>query len=64
MKVYVIRHGLTDWNLNGKIQGQKDIELNEIGIKQAKDAKDKFNSYNFDMIICSPLKRTKLTAKL
>lgn len=64
MKVYVIRHGLTDWNLNGKIQGQKDIELNEIGIKQAKDAKDKFNSYNFDMIICSPLKRTKLTAEI
>lgn len=64
MKIYVMRHGLTDWNLNNKIQGQKDTELNEIGIQQAKDAREKFNSYNFDLIICSPLKRTKLTAEI
>lgn len=64
MKVYVMRHGLTDWNLNNKIQGQKDTELNEIGIQQAKDAREKFNSYNFDLIICSPLKRAKSTAKI
>ena len=64
MKIYLMRHGLTDWNLNNKIQGQKDTELNEIGIQQAKNAKEKFNSYNFDLIICSPLKRTKLTAEI
>ena len=64
MKVYVMRHGLTDWNLNNKIQGQKDTELNEIGIQQAKDAREKFNSYNFDLIICSPLKRAKSTAEI
>lgn len=64
MKVYVMRHGLTDWNLNNKIQGQKDTELNEIGIQQAKEAREKFNSYNFDLIICSPLKRAKSTAEI
>lgn len=64
MKIYVMRHGLTDWNLNNKMQGQKDTELNETGIQQAKDARKKFNSYNFDLIICSPLKRTKLTAEI
>ena len=30
MKLYVIRHGQTNWNLKGIIQGQKDIELNDI----------------------------------
>ena len=64
MKLYVMRHGLTDWNLNNKIQGQKDIELNEIGIKQAKDTKKIFNSYNFDLIISSPLKRTRQTTEI
>ena len=29
MKLYVIRHGQTNWNLKGIIQGQKDIELND-----------------------------------
>lgn len=64
MKLYVIRHGLTDWNIENKIQGQKDIELNDVGINQAKKAKLKFNDYNFDLIICSPLKRAKLTAEI
>lgn len=64
MKIYVIRHGLTDWNVKKKIQGQKDTELNNIGINQARETKDKFNEYNFDLIICSPLKRTRLTAEI
>ena len=64
MKLYIIRHGLTDWNKLKKIQGQTDIELNETGRKQAMDAKDKFNDLDIDLIICSPLKRTKLTAEL
>lgn len=64
MKLYVIRHGLTDWNVKNKIQGQKDIELNDIGINQARQVKEKFNEYNFDLIICSPLKRAKLTAEI
>ena len=31
MKFYVVRHGQTDWNAKGRIQGKTDIELNEIG---------------------------------
>ena len=47
MKIYVMRHGLTDWNLNNKMQGQKDTELNETGIQQTKDARKKFNRRRF-----------------
>ena len=59
MKIYVIRHGQTDWNVAGKCQGRTDIELNETGIEQAKQAKEQLKNYNIDQIICSPLKRTR-----
>ena len=57
MKVYVIRHGQTDWNLAQKTQGKTDIELNETGIKQAIKAKDEINKCDIDLIYCSPLKK-------
>lgn len=62
MKLYVIRHGQTDWNLIDKIQGQTDIPLNKTGMIQAKEARDKIQKLDFDLIICSPLKRAKQTA--
>lgn len=64
MKIHIIRHGQTDWNLLNKIQGKIDIELNQNGILQAKNIINKINNYNFDLIICSPLKRAKQTAEI
>lgn len=34
--LYYIRHGLTDWNVEGRLQGRHDIRLNEQGREQAK----------------------------
>jgi len=64
MKIYIIRHGQTDWNLINKIQGQKDVSLNKSGIMQAEKVRDEIEKYDFDLIICSPLKRAKQTAEI
>lgn len=64
MKLYVIRHGQTDWNVAGKCQGITDIELNSTGIEQAKQAREQIKKYKIDLIICSPLKRARKTAEI
>ncbi|MBE5813237.1 MAG: histidine phosphatase family protein [Clostridiales bacterium] len=64
MKIYAIRHGETDWNVEKRAQGQTDIELNENGIKQAVAAKELVQQLNPDVIISSPLKRAHKTAEI
>lgn len=64
MKLYVIRHGETNWNKEKKIQGQADIDLNEKGILQAYEQKKELEKYKFDYIYSSPLKRTVKTAQI
>ena len=62
--IYIVRHGETDWNVEGRYQGRMDIELNENGINQARKTAEKLNDVNFDMVISSPLKRAYETAKI
>jgi len=58
MKLILVRHGETDANKNGIIQGINDNKLNEIGIKQAKEAgKELKKKFKIDMVFCSPLIR-------
>ena len=64
MKIYVIRHGETDWNKLKKIQGQTDTLLNSTGKNQALIAKQEFEKLNIELIICSPLKRAVETANI
>ena len=64
MEIFVTRHGQTDWNVLGKIQGQTDIELNEIGKQQAQKTGELIKNEKIDLIITSPLKRAKETAQI
>lgn len=63
-KLFIVRHGETDWNVKKLLQGKTDIELNENGIKQAEELIDKLDFNNIDIVISSPLKRAKQTATI
>ena len=63
-KIYIVRHGKTDWNVKGLLQGATDIELNKEGIKQAKELVEKLDFSKIDICFCSPLKRTSQTAEI
>lgn len=62
--LYVVRHGETDWNVQGKIQGHTDIPLNENGIRQAKKLYEKLKDIRFNAIFSSDLLRAKQTAEV
>ena len=64
--VYFMRHGQTDWNIRRKLQGQRDIPLNETGIAQAREAGERFAAagLRFDTVMASPLSRAVDTAAL
>jgi broad specificity phosphatase PhoE len=64
MKVYIVRHGQTDWNLAERAQGRVDIPINETGVKQAEALRDKIADIDFDICYCSPLIRAKQTAEI
>ena len=64
MKLYVVRHGQTEWNALKKMQGSADIPLNERGKEQAQETKSNLENINFDIIICSPLIRARQTAEI
>ena len=63
MRIYVLRHGQTDYNIEGKFQGQVDIKMNENGEKQTDKIAVELNKIQFDAVFCSPLSRTIDTAK-
>ncbi len=62
--IYFVRHGQTEWNKIGKMQGHKDIELNAEGKAQAQIVKEKLQGVKFDMVFSSPLKRARETAQI
>ena len=64
MKLYVIRHGQTNWNKEKRYNCRYDEDINEIGIEQAIRASENIKKLNIDLIICSPMKRTKHTMEL
>lgn len=76
MKIYLTRHGETDWNIKHSNQKINDnaknlpvtdddfIDINSTGIKQANKLAEKIKNVSIDLIICSPLPRAKQTAEI
>lgn len=64
VKIYLTRHGQTQFNLEERMQGHIDVELNAEGIKQAKALADRIKSDSIDHIYSSPLSRAFKTASV
>ena len=63
MRLYLVRHGETEWNKLGKFQGSADVDLNERGISQAKESGLASKSWGHSAIYTSPLVRTYRVAE-
>lgn len=57
MKLYVARHGQTDYNQQKKFYGSSDVPLNANGRKDAAKLADKFEALPLELIVTSDLKR-------
>lgn len=64
LRIYLARHGQTDWNLQGKDQGWKDIPLNATGEEQAKALHAAFQGSDLEAIYSSTLVRSRRTAEI
>ncbi len=63
MIIYLMRHGETDWNKCGRLQGQSDIPLNQCGINLAVRTAESLKDIRFEAAFSSPLKRALVTAR-
>ncbi|SHF09511.1 histidine phosphatase family protein [Clostridium fallax] len=64
MNIYITRHGETEWNTEKRMQGWRNSNLTELGLKQAEALRDRLQDINLDVIYASPLKRAYDTANI
>lgn len=64
MKIYVVRHGETEANKKGLLQGWCDTDLSELGVDLAVKTGIGLKDVKFDVVYSSPLKRAHDTAKI
>lgn len=63
-RIALVRHGQTNWNFEGRIQGSSDIPLNDTGRQQAREAGQRLAGHGFTYVVSSPLSRAVETASL
>jgi broad specificity phosphatase PhoE len=61
-RLLLVRHGQSEWNAAGRIQGQIDIQLDKAGLQQAQRIADRLADETVAAIYSSPLQRAKVTA--
>ncbi len=63
-RLWLLRHGETEWSRDGRYTGLTDLALTENGEQQALDARRNFDGVDFDLVLSSPLQRALRTAEL
>ncbi|MCX6814963.1 MAG: histidine phosphatase family protein [Candidatus Aenigmarchaeota archaeon] len=63
MKLILVRHGETEWNATGRVQGEADIPLNRKGLEQAKKVSARLKTEPIDIIYSSSMKRARQTTE-
>ncbi len=63
-RIYIVRHGETEWNAEGRIQGHTDVGLSNRGRAQARAVARRLSDVPFDVAYSSDLSRTRDTARL
>jgi len=63
MRLHIVRHGQTHWNVERRIQGQLDSELDESGIEQARTRGRDFDNMQFSSVYSSSSVRTRQTTE-
>lgn len=62
-EIVAVRHGQTEANRTGILQGQLDVALDELGIRQAEAAAERLKAWQFDAVFSSDLSRAMKTAQ-
>lgn len=63
-RIYLIRHGETDWNRARRLQGVVDVPLNRAGVLQARQLAARFQNIPFSRVVTSTLQRASTTAAI
>jgi len=63
VQIVLVRHGATDWNLQGRCQGSTDRDLSDVGIRQAEQIAELLSEQEINAIYSSSLRRAQQTAE-
>ena len=63
-ELWLVRHGETEWSLNGKHTSRTDIPLTEHGRERAVELRDYLKGTKFDAVFVSPMKRARETCAI
>jgi broad specificity phosphatase PhoE len=62
--VFLFRHGETDWNREGRLQGHTDVPLNALGLAQAEALARRLSAYGLEAVVSSDLLRAATTGRI